>query len=57
MNTENAPKVAQIIAKSVVVLKLTLPELSLPVPFDVFVACDPPVLELEVDFGVGTVPV
>ena len=56
MNTENAPKVTQTMAKSVVIPKpeLTLPEFPLPVPVAVLVRVDDP---LEVDFGVGTVPV
>jgi len=56
MNTENAPKVTQPTAKSIVMPKqeLTLPpEFPLSLPTDE--VCDPP--EPELGFGVGTVPV
>lgn len=56
MNTENAPKVTQIMENSVVILKPEfIPALEFPVlPCEVLVGfCDP----LEVDLGVGTVPV
>ena len=56
MNTENAPKVTQTMAKSVVTPKpeLSPPEFPLPVPVAVLVRDDDP---LVVGFGVGTVPV
>lgn len=56
MNTENAPKVMQTMAKSVVAPKpeLTPPEIPPPAPVAVLERVDDP---LEVGFGVGTVPV
>ena len=56
MNTENAPKITQTAAKSVVAPNpdITPPGLPFPVSLDVpELDCDP----LEVGFGLGTVPV
>jgi hypothetical protein len=54
MNTENAPKVTQPTAKSVAAPK---PELTLPPEFPPVVPAGEVPLELEVGFGVATVPV
>jgi len=58
VNTENAPRVTQPMAKRVVILKPELipsPVFPVPVPVGEVLVCDPP--EPEVGFGVGTVPV
>lgn len=58
MNTENAPKVTQQIVKSVAMPNPEIVRLSeFPLPLLAGEVFDPPELEVEVGFGVATVPV